>query len=406
MANQGGLIYKTLVIGILILFIGMSIVPSADMIIEKELQTELIIGGPTLGEIGITYEYIFFLFDHEGNDFYLYVVWGDRSNTGWMGPFAADEEVYASHVWEECGYYTIFAVARCEDHYCNASLTVAITDGNYLLDENFSGTFPPEGWSTDWWTQCNSSCGYSEPPCAWLYRGDLNNAYITSKAVDASNYENITLRFTFQTRGNLYCFYIRVRMNETSPWRDYALLDCPIREDLFFYNYEMKFDFGPGGCADAFQVNWTIFWTSYGFREACLDDVIIYYPPLNNPPNTPVIEGKRRFREGEGGKYPYTIYSIDPDGDALMYLINWSGGPADEWVGPFPSGEEITESHSWSSKGSYEITAKAKDTDENEGLTGTLDINIPRSKGFQSSLLLKITQRFFDRITYLIKLFL
>ena len=32
-----------------------------------------------------------------------------------------------------------------------------------LLDEDFSGSFPPDGWSTDWWTQCNIE-GFEKPP--------------------------------------------------------------------------------------------------------------------------------------------------------------------------------------------------------------------------------------------------
>jgi len=45
--------------------------------------------------------------------------------------------------------------------------TKKIYSPNILLDEDFSGSFPPAGWSTDYWTQCNESC-MSEPPCACL----------------------------------------------------------------------------------------------------------------------------------------------------------------------------------------------------------------------------------------------
>ena len=152
-----------------------------------------------------------------------------------------------------------------------------------LLFENFSGTFPPDGWSTDWWTQCNYSCVGTEPPCACLKLGDYNQAHITSKAVDASNYEKVILRFLFGAWGHHYSVYFMVRVNETSPWKVYTFWDNPIEDDLLPIIYEIKINLGPGGYANAFQVNWTITDDFYSFQDACLDEVIIYNPPSNNP---------------------------------------------------------------------------------------------------------------------------
>jgi hypothetical protein len=61
----------------------------------------------------------------------------------------------------------------------------------------------------------------------------------------------------------------------------------------------------------------------------------------NQPPYTPEIEGKRRFKVGEGGIHTYTIFSTDPDDDYVCYLINWTDG-TQEQTGYYASGENIT----------------------------------------------------------------
>jgi len=249
-----------------------------------------------------------------------------------------------------------------------------------LLDEDFSGAFPPEGWSTDWWTQCNSSCGGSEPPCALLHRGDFNNAYITSKAVDASNFEKFILRFRFGAWGYHYCVYFKVRVNETSPWRNYTFWDNPIEEDLLPIIYEIEIDLGSGGYADAFQVNWTITGYLYGFQDACLDDVKIY-SSINNPPDAPTITGETNGKADV--EYTYCIINAtDPDGDDIWANFSWGEGSYSGWIGPNTSGEDICASHAWE-RGNYEIKAKLKDEWGLESnWSDLLHITMPKNKPF------------------------
>jgi hypothetical protein len=42
-------------------------------------------------------------------------------------------------------------------------------------------------------------------------------------------------------------------------------------------------------------------------------------------------------------------------------LFDWGDGTSSDWSGPIESGEEFNASHTWSSKGNYEIKVKAKD---------------------------------------------
>ena len=82
--------------------------------------------------------------------------------------------------------------------------------------------------------------------------------------------------------------------------------------------------------------------------------------------------------------FEYTTQTTDSEGDDLYYLFDWDDGTTSTWIGPVASGESVTESHSWSSRGSYQVRVKAKDTN---GLitrwSDPLTVTMPRSKLFK-----------------------
>ena len=79
----------------------------------------------------------------------------------------------------------------------------------------------------------------------------------------------------------------------------------------------------------------------------------------NQPPYPPTIDGPTVGDPGE--ELTYTFVAEDPEGHDVYYYIEWGDGNDTGWIGPYPSGEEITRSHSWSENGTYVIRAKAKD---------------------------------------------
>ena len=85
-------------------------------------------------------------------------------------------------------------------------------------------------------------------------------------------------------------------------------------------------------------------------------------------PMTPTMDGPTSGFSGE--EINYTFFSIDPDGDNLMYKVNWGEGSS-YWYGPFPSGVNAIISHSWSLAGNYSITAKARDVNLKESKWST-----------------------------------
>jgi len=97
----------------------------------------------------------------------------------------------------------------------------------------------------------------------------------------------------------------------------------------------------------------------------------------NQPPNPPIITGPAEGKIKVTIDYNFT--AIDPEDDTLYYFIDWGDGTNSSWIGPYQSGAAITQSHSWSTKGTYTIKAKAKDVYGDESDWGTLSITMPLS---------------------------
>jgi C1A family cysteine protease len=116
----------------------------------------------------------------------------------------------------------------------------------------------------------------------------------------------------------------------------------------------------------------------------------------NQPPETPIITGPTNGKIKVGTAYNFT--TIDPDDNQVSYYIDWGDGTNSGWIGPYTSGELITQSHIWSNKGDYTIKAKAKDVYGNESSWGTLKVTMPRSYDIPFHLFL---ERFFERFPHI-----
>ncbi len=97
----------------------------------------------------------------------------------------------------------------------------------------------------------------------------------------------------------------------------------------------------------------------------------------SSPPIPPTIIGPTEGKIKVTTEYNFT--TTDPDGDEVTYFIDWGDGANSSWVGPYPSGDLIPISHTWSKKGNYMIKAKAKDIYGNESDWGTLSVTMPCS---------------------------
>jgi hypothetical protein len=70
------------------------------------------ITGPTKGRINKVYTFDVSAVDPQGDDVYLYVNWGDGTNTDWFGPYDSGEVIEVSHTFTERTNYTIKAKAK------------------------------------------------------------------------------------------------------------------------------------------------------------------------------------------------------------------------------------------------------------------------------------------------------
>lgn len=123
----------------------------------------------------------------------------------------------------------------------------------------------------------------------------------------------------------------------------------------------------------------------------------LFYPTdaerLGQPPGIPTIDGPKEVNKGTPATY--TFNAIDPDNDQIYYNISWGDGTGTGWFGPFESGKNTNISHTWDETGSnIIIEATAKDTFNNVGEPGYLEITVPKNKAFD---FIPFFQRFLER---------
>jgi hypothetical protein len=70
------------------------------------------ITGPTVGRPNKEYTFHVSAVDPQEDDVYLYVNWGDGTNTSWLGPYESGEEIQVIHSFTEQKNYTIKAKAK------------------------------------------------------------------------------------------------------------------------------------------------------------------------------------------------------------------------------------------------------------------------------------------------------
>jgi parallel beta-helix repeat protein len=121
-------------------------------------------------------------------------------------------------------------------------------------------------------------------------------------------------------------------------------------------------------------------------------------------PSTPIIDGPNNGKPDE--EYEYKFLVIDPDKDDIFIYIDWGGNINTGWLGPYKSGMELNLGHTWSKKGSYLITARAKDKNGLLGFENSLKISIPKSNIINNSLFFRLIEQFpiLVRLLFLIKL--
>jgi hypothetical protein len=115
----------------------------------------------------------------------------------------------------------------------------------------------------------------------------------------------------------------------------------------------------------------------------------------NHRPNPPSITGDSQGRIKK--EYTYQISSIDPDEQNVSLFIDWGDGTNTNWLSFIPSGSVLNLTHSWATKGTYTVKAKAKDTMNKESEWATFTVTMPFTYNIP---LLSFLERFFERFPH------
>jgi len=119
----------------------------------------------------------------------------------------------------------------------------------------------------------------------------------------------------------------------------------------------------------------------------------------NANPDAPVIDGLTKVKVNK--LHNFTFNSTDPNNDGVKYFIDW-GDNFSQWTDYDYSSKEITVSHSWSKRGTVNITAKAVDFYGNESNLSTLEIKITLPRTFSVKILfLEFIEKLMDRFPLL-----
>jgi outer membrane protein assembly factor BamB len=119
-------------------------------VVETEPPEKPTITGPSRGKSGMSYNFTFTIHDSDLDDVYLFVDWGDGTDSSWQGPYASDVDITLSHSWLEKGRYTVRAKAKdingAESDWTTLKVTMpknkAISTPFFSILENHPNMFP------------------------------------------------------------------------------------------------------------------------------------------------------------------------------------------------------------------------------------------------------------------------
>jgi len=138
--------------------------------------------------------------------------------------------------------------------------------------------------------------------------------------------------------------------------------------------------FNPGTLANSLTYYWNVVvWDNHHLSTKGPSWYFTTINATNNAPmkpDTPSGQAKGKIN----AEYIYNSITLDPEGDNVYYLWDWGDGNNSGWKGPYISGVTCQATHTWSKKGNYAIKVKAKDIYGHESVwSDPLPITMPYS---------------------------
>jgi hypothetical protein len=119
---------------------------------------------------------------------------------------------------------------------------------------------------------------------------------------------------------------------------------------------------------------------------------------VNKKPIRPTISGVKGIHV-PNRIYDYDFVTTDPDGDDVLYYIDWGDGTFVYWFGPYESSENVTISHTWPALTKiYEIQVKAKDIYGAESDPGTMYVFVLNNRPVSGSIIERFVVRIIQKL--------
>ena len=95
------------------------------------------------------------------------------------------------------------------------------------------------------------------------------------------------------------------------------------------------------------------------FDAYYVDECVSVDLVTGDPPDQPIINGP--LSGNVGVSYDYYVSAIDPDSDDVYYNVDWGDGTTYGWVGPYPSGMNVSIEKIWGHPDLFKVKVIAKD---------------------------------------------
>jgi len=309
----------------------------------------------------------------------------------------------AATIWVEEAYWTCFTDPKIGDYhkplmpgsynviirangYQNQTHQVVVTEGtktflnvSLVPEDNFYAEqvtlcnfYDPYSWPNNYQnnpTEAISALGPPDGICASLGKGGYIVLDMGEEGIITDHEDSVDF-IIFEEDGSDDSYEVYVSSDWSGPWTYLGLATGTSEFDLndFSVTKAQFIKIIDDNDGDPYEAN----------PGVDIDSIQHIIPFINSPPLTPEIDGPKTGKKDI--EYDYIFTTNDPDLHDVYYFIFWGDGYAEQWIGPYKSGEIINISHSWSIQGSYTIKAKAKDFYDAESDWSYFDIEIPRTR--------------------------
>ena len=127
------------------------------------------------------------------------------------------------------------------------------------------------------------------------------------------------------------------------------------------------------GLSYSYQVSAVDIFENEGAKSEVVTGIPTVSSDENLPPTSPIINGPKKGKQST--HYNYSFLSADPNGDNIIYIINW--GTDENTTSNYTANYEFFNmSHSWEDAGIYVITAYARDKNNSESESSSITVLI------------------------------